>query len=172
MKSQKPRSIFAKTLAIAMLAIGIHGAPASAAIYNIGTVSSTPYINSVVLPAGNFLDSYNFSVSALANDVAASAVSLDLLLGNMSFLHINNLAFSLYNGSNMLIGSSAGSPPSFDSVLGVGNYHFDLAGQANGLSGGAYLFSVVAVPEPEQWALFAAGLALLGVMRRRLANRS
>ncbi|MDO8315235.1 MAG: FxDxF family PEP-CTERM protein [Rugosibacter sp.] len=172
MKTQKTRSIFAKTLVMATLAIGLYAAPASATIYNIGTVSSTPYINSVVLPAGNFLDNYNFSVSALANDVAASAVSLDLLLGNMSFLHINNLAFSLYDSSNTLIASSTGSPPAFDSVLGVGNYHFELAGQANGLSGGAYLFSVVAVPEPEQWALFAIGMGLLGVMSRRRANRS
>ena len=131
MKTQKTRSIFAKTLVMATLAIGLYAAPASATIYNIGTVSSTPYINSVVLPAGNFLDNYNFSVSALANDVAASAVSLDLLLGNMSFLHINNLAFSLYDSSNTLIASSTGSPPAFDSVLGVGNYHFELAGQAN-----------------------------------------
>lgn len=172
MKSQKSRSIFAKTLAMATLAIGLHATPASAAIYNIGTVSSVPYINPAVLPAGNFLDTYNFSISSLATDLAASAVSLDLLLSNMSFLHISNLAFSLYNSSNTLVGSSAGSPPSFDSVLGIGNYHFELAGQANGLSGGAYLFSVVAVPEPEQWALFAAGLGLLGVMRRRRAKRS
>lgn len=172
MKSQKFRSILTKTLAAATLAIGLYAAPAAAAIYNIGTVSSVPYVNSAVLPTGAFLDTYNFNVSSLANDVAASAVSLDLLLSNMSFLHINNLAFSLYNGSNMLVGSSTGSPPNFDSVLGVGNYHFELAGQANGLSGGAYLFSVVAVPEPEQWALFAAGLGLLGVMRRRRANRS
>lgn len=172
MKSQKPRSIFAKTLAMATLAIGLQAAPASAAIYNIGTVSSVPYINSAVLPTGNFFDTYSFSISSLATDLAASAASLDLQLGSISFLHISNLSFSLYDGSNTLIGSSIGSPPSFDSVLGVGNYHFELAGQANGLSGGAYLFSVVAVPEPEQWALFAAGLGFLGLMSRRRANRS
>ncbi len=174
MKLQKlwSRSVFAKTLAMAMFVTGLYATQVSAATYNIGTVSSTPYINSAVLPVGNFLDIYNFSVSASANDVAASAVSLDLLLGNMNFLHINNLAFSLYNSSNVLIGSSAGSPPIFDSVLGVGDYHFELAGQANGLSGGAYLFSVAAVPEPEQWALFVTGLALLGLMRRRFSNHS
>lgn len=159
-----------RTLAVAALAFGLQAVPAAAATYAVGTLSATPYVNAVVLPTGSFLDVYNFSVSSPAQ-VGASAVSLDLLLQSLSLLHIGNLQLSLYDGADTWLGNWYGSPANIEATLAVGNYHVDVSGNADGLSGGAYLFSIAAVPEPEQWMLFAAGLGLLGTMVRRRGNR-
>jgi hypothetical protein len=164
-------SIGSRLLTAAALAVGLHAAPAAAATYPVGPLSASPYVNSAVLPAGSFVDIYNFSVTAPAQ-VGASAVSLDLLLHSLSLLHIGGLSLSLYDGTDTLLGSWGGSPVNFDSLLGAGNYHINVAGNADGLTGGAYLFSIAAIPEPEQWLLFAAGLGLLGaISRRRRADR-
>jgi PEP-CTERM motif len=37
---------------------------------------------------------------------------------------------------------------------------------------GGIVFQITAVPEPGTWAMFAAGLALLPLVRRRLGGRS
>lgn len=168
MKSRKLLSIGGRMLAAAALAVGLYAAPAAAATYTVGPLSASPYVHSAVLPAGSFLDVYNFSVTSPAQ-VGASAVSLDLLLQSIDLLHIGNLSLSLYDGSNALLGTWGGSPVNLDTLLGAGNYRVDVSGNADGLSGGAYLFSIAAIPEPEQWMLFAAGLGLLGAMvvRRR-----
>jgi len=159
-----------RTLAVAALALGLHVAPATAATYNIGTLSATPYLNFAVLPTGAFLDIYNFNVSSPA-EVGASAVSLDLLLQSLDLLHISNLTLSLYNGSNDWLGNWGGSPLNLEATLAAGAYHVNVSGTADGISGGAYLFSIAAIPEPEQWMLLAAGFGLLGMMVRRRRTR-
>ena len=186
MKSYKFHSIFTRTLAVATLAFGLHAAPAAAATYDMGALSARPYaVNFVALPAGSsFLDVYKFTLSS-ERLVAASAVSNVALLGGKSFAtHISDFAVSFFNDSNpgVSLGSWSGSPMDFVSNLGVGDYSFKVSGVVDGRYGGNYIFSianttseaisVTAVPEPEQWALFAIGLAFLGLMGRRRATRS
>lgn len=183
MKSKKLHSVFTKTLAVATLVLGLHAAPAAAATYDIGALSARPYaVNFVALSTGSFLDVYKFTTSP-GRRVAASAVSNDALLGGMSFAHISNFAVSLYNDSNssVSLGSWSGNPMNFVSDLDTGSYHFNVSGKADGIYGGSYVLSladvgeaatVTAVPEPEQWALFAIGLAFLGLMGRRRATHS
>lgn len=175
MKSHKLRSTFTRALVAAALAIGFYTAPAAAATHNnVGPLSTMPYVNAVTVPAGSFLDTYSFSIFG-PHRVAAGSAAVDFMSGALSFLHISNLSLSLYDSGNNFLGSQTGVFANMNSVnigLPNGNYRFDVAGTANGLAGGVYAFSIAAVPEPEQWALFAAGLGLLGVMSRRRANRS
>ena len=166
MLNRKMKFPLPRLLAAGALALGLQVAPALAATYNVGALSATPYVHSATLPTGSFLDTYNFSVASPAL-VASSAVSLDLLWGSLSLLHIGNLTLSLYDGGDNLLGSWSGSPVNLNSLLGVGSYHAEVSGQADGLSGGAYRFSIAAIPEPGQWTLVLAGLGLLGAIARR-----
>lgn len=175
MNACTPFQILRRALALAALAIGLNVAPAAATTFAVGAVTTSPYINSVVLPAGSFSDTYTFSLAA-PTELAASVVSLDLVLSGLSLLHVSNLQMSLYDGAAWL-GTWSGNPSSFQATLGTGSsYSLVLSGLADGLSGGSYLFSIAAaIPEPGQWLLFAAGLALLGMMavrRKRGDNRA
>ena len=56
-----------------------------------------------------------------------------------------------------------------EALLSAGTYELTLTGTATGTSGGEYhLFaSAVPVPEPGEWAMMLAGVAMMGVMVRR-----
>jgi hypothetical protein len=53
-----------------------------------------------------------------------------------------------------------------------GDYAVYVAGSAYGKVGGTYAadFSILAVPEPETWAMLVAGLGLVGFSARRRAK--
>ena len=53
-----------------------------------------------------------------------------------------------------------------------GNYYLSVVGMTNGQQGGIYngAISVTAVPEPETYAMFLAGLGALGFLARRRKN--
>ena len=56
--------------------------------------------------------------------------------------------------------------------LAAGSYFLLISGFTNGSLGGIYsgAISVTAVPEPETWALLAAGLGVVGLKLRRRSN--
>lgn len=166
MQANKLFSQCGRAFAAAALALGLQAAPALAASYSAGALSSTPYINSAVLGAGAFTDSYAFSLAPAAQ-VVGSGVSLELPLGSLFLLHIDNLTLSLYDAGDSLLDTWSGNPADFDTLLAAGNYTLKVSGTADGLAGGAYLFSIAAVPEPGQWALLAAGLGLLALRKRK-----
>lgn len=175
-----------------MMALALAGAMAASAqaadtIYNMGTLSATPYINTVTVSAGslftlpstgsisyNFTDTYNFSVADAT--VAGTAVTVNLDLGSVAY-HISNLKLDLFDADddNLVIGGIVSGPQdisvSFAAPVTAGNYYFKVRGFADGqgTDQGIYTFSAAAVPEAKSYAMMLAGLGLVGfvVLRRR-----
>jgi hypothetical protein len=165
-------------------------APQSAPLVNS---SNVPFENSGS-PVGtySFQDTYEFSVSApAAGDVLA--VSLALQGPLQSDFNISNLQFRLYEvpsssmtpgltiptGSTVLTnwqgisGNDSGNAIQADfSNMQSGTYFLDIAGTADGQSGGTYIgqLNLNPVPLPPALPLLVCGLAGLGGMvRRRIA---
>lgn len=139
-----------------------------ATTYNIGALSTTPYINTATV-TGLFTDYYNFSVVG-PSTTAGSAVTLNLDLGDFGF-HISNLELDLYNASNTwiegdMVVNSNDTAVSVTETLVAGNYYFRVRGTGDGDSTGKgiYGFSAVAAPVPEidTYAMMLAGLGLVG----------
>lgn len=174
-----------------MLALVLAGAMAASAhaadtVYNMGTLSATPYINTATVIAGsvftlpttgattyNFTDTYNFSVAATA--VAGTAVTVNLDLGSQGY-HISNLKLDLFDsGDAWVVGDIVSGPQdvsvSVAAPVIAGNYYFKVRGFADGAATnqGIYTFSAAAVPEAKTYAMMLAGLGLIGftVLRRR-----
>jgi hypothetical protein len=155
--------------ALAALAVtaSLQALPAAATTYNAGALSLTPYTNNVSVAPGSFLDTYNFSVVDSGLDTTSAAVSITLDWSSVHLLHISNLNLSLYDSANTNLGSWTGDSPSFAQTLGLGSYYVNVSGIADGLAGGNYTFAVAAVPEPETYGMFLAGLGIIGLMARR-----
>lgn len=181
------------TLVQSLLALTLAGAMASAAsahadsTFNIGTLSTTPYINTATVVAGavftlsstgatpyNFTDTYNFSVVG-APTTAGTGVTANLDLGSFGF-HISNLKLDLFNAGNVWLDGDLATGPadvsvSVGDVLTAGNYYFKVRGLADGVNTnqGIYTFTAAAVPEAETYGMMLAGMGLVGFMvsRRR-----
>jgi hypothetical protein len=172
-----------------LLSFALVGAMVSAAsahadsTFNMGTLSTTPYVNTSTVQAGsvftigsnayNFTDIYNFTLVG-APTVAGTGVTVNLDLGSLGF-HISNLKLDLFSGTTWLAGDlvtgSSDASVSVNSVLAAGNYSFKVRGFADGLNTnqGIYTFSAAAVPEAGTSGMMLAGLGLIGfmVLRRR-----
>jgi hypothetical protein len=151
--------------------------------------SSTPLLN-VSSPVGSyaFQDTYEFSVGqAASGDVLA--VSLALQAPFQSLFNISDLQFRLYEvppsaipaltpptGSTFLTawtgisGNDSGRSISTNfSNLQAGTYFLDIAGTADGTSGGTYIgqLNLSPVPLPGTLPLLLSAVAGLGLMARR-----
>ena len=130
-----------------------------------------------------FYDAYYFSIP----DGFASAVATTVNVG--SFLGISGLEARLFAGHSNTIGTVGGSIISpwatmVNPVPGVsvetvvlsptspllaGNFTLQVRGTVTGLGGGSYAgtLNLTPVPEAETYAMFLAGLGLMGFMSRR-----
>jgi hypothetical protein len=132
--------------------------------------------------AGSFNDQITFNVNETR---ALSSVALSQWTGGPTD-GLRNLTLELFQGSSLLAsaGPSTANVPggglpaftiaSLNHLLTSGNYRLELTGDVQAL-GGNYVWTVntVAIPEPEQWALLIAGLALVaGAAARRRKNGS
>lgn len=153
---------------LAFVAVALSGT-ASAATYTVGALGTTPYVN-FVQTAGSFSDTYNFTIGALS-DAAASATNHQLTWGPFQILDITNFNMSIYNSANTLL-SSSGSGVSVFSVVAADSYHAVVSGTSTGVSGGAYVVSMMATPQPVPvpaavWLLGSGLIGLVGVARRK-----
>ncbi|RTL52745.1 MAG: PEP-CTERM sorting domain-containing protein [Rhodocyclaceae bacterium] len=155
--------------------LGLHGE--ALAETDAGLLAPTPYVYSATVMSGQFQNLIAFEMPD-QSFLSASAVPLDMQAGPLNLLHIENLAYAFFDGTGQLVGSSAGGLTNFLQPLDGGTYHAAVTGTATGSSGGAYLFSLAAipdvlldlppVPEPGAWALLGLGLfAMVMVVRRK-----
>ncbi|MEN9416492.1 MAG: hypothetical protein RI988_112 [Pseudomonadota bacterium] len=151
--------------AVAMLA----STAAHAVVYNIGTLPIAPsaYTNFATVSGSSFFDQYNFMFPT--GQGLASAAAVSLTAGDL--YNIQGLTVSLYTSGGTLVasGTQAGNSVTLTNVVLTpgASYRYDMTGTVTGSLGGQYTFMAQAVPEPETYALFLAGLAAIGFMARR-----
>lgn len=119
-----------------------------------------------VLPAGSFFDTFSFTLGA-QSIVTGSVDTFGSVIGG----------FSLWDkGGDGLIGTSddlglgGGAFGGTTSLtLGAGSYYYAVSGNAFSAGGYAIASSAVAapVPEPETYAMLAAGLGIVGFVASR-----
>jgi hypothetical protein len=132
-----------------------------------------------------FSDIYQFTLSG-NYDSSASLTSTyldartvkDLLITGYSLVKYDPLtgnAITTYTGIGSVVTDANGTPTDTWGLsatgLTAGSYYVEVDGKVIGNGGGTYgsdlTISVSAVPEPETYGMFAAGLGLLGFVARR-----
>jgi hypothetical protein len=160
-----------RTLVIAVFAT-LGASVASAASYDLGQLASGDnYLSTsedevVTVAKGSFTDIFNFSIGSLAG--------LDGSAGVLNFgkFKIDSVSFSysLFSGTSTSALATGNDGVGFSMPsLGSGSYRLEVSGQAVGTNGGKYngWLSVTPVPEPESYAMFLAGLGIMGAIARR-----
>lgn len=147
---------------------------------DLGTINPPAYFSEVIEKSiGTFSDIWSFTIAVptySGGSVSNLAISIPTL-GNL--FNISDLSVQLFSSTNSLIFDLDATPGSTDQIkVGSGtflpgDYYFNVAGNADGLNGGQYVFAVTTlpVPEPETYAMLLAGLGLVGVMARRRLNK-
>lgn len=161
--------------ALAFFAATTLSSTASAAIYTVTTPVDQlpiPYVNFATAPVGSFSDIWNFTISSTSYG-AASATNHQLTFGPVQVLNISGLNMNIYyeEGSTPL--SSSGSGVSvFNTNVLPGSYQAVITGTSTGISGGAYIMSMAAIPAPvpvpaAAWLLGSGLIGLVAVGRRK-----
>lgn len=168
---KKFSSFIPKALGLVAMGITLHSGLASADVYNAGTLPQAEVFTQAVSHNGSFADIFNFHLNSIA-DISGAASVLNLDLGSSSILHIDSPVMALFNAANPGSPIASGNTNVFASSLNAGDYFVKFTGNANGASGGSYLMGLysavtAAVPEPQQWGLFVAGLVAVGTLARR-----
>jgi hypothetical protein len=147
--------------------------------------TSVNYGNTFTIPATGgetFHDAYFFTIpDGIANSVTST-------ISSGSFLNINNVDARLFSGHSNPTGSIPGGAitgwgtvvtlfPGVTvsttvlnpTVLLAGDYTLQIRGTVTGSAGGSYagVLNLTPVPEAETYAMFLAGLGLMGLISRR-----
>jgi len=162
-----------KSLVALALGLGVV-AQASADVINLGDVTFADTVNQFVSHStGSFVDTINFSLSQMASG-DGKAFAYDSLFNTKYNLKFTSAELYSKGSVTDTLVSPLFITPDAKQVLGggvlaAGDYYFKLAGVASGTSGGIYGFGsvITPVPEPESYAMFLAGLGLIGAIARR-----
>jgi len=182
-----------KTILRKLLAVGLFGTlgvSASAATTNYGTIAPpffTFYGDTFQSQTGAFVDDFVFTLSPAGTfDTVAATINL------ANFFQIDDLQARLYQGSGSFINgttpleqgwsTAVSAAPGLSGQLTVINpinlqantYTLEVQGDVTGTSGGSYLgalsIAALPIPEPGNYSLMLAGLALVGVIMARRRN--
>lgn len=166
-----------KSLFVAAVLAGAGAANAVTAPSNLPFITPTQ----IDVQSSTFSNTFAFYVPTLSNFSAHLGTSNSLLFGSLSILALNFGSISLSNGATG-VSSNIGATHTGDisALLGQGNYTLTVTGTALPVtvagvgaigSGGSYSIygNMAPVPEPETYAMFLAGLGVIGavVSRRR-----
>ena len=132
---------------------------AAAAVLMAASGASAQTTSVFGITSGTFADPYTFTLAGLS-DVAGDTNSLGITWFGV-LLNAPSLNFSALD-SNPDDGFSF-------TGLSAGTYSLTFLGSGTGGYGGFY--TVSAVPEPETYAMFLAGLGALGLMASRRRNQ-
>lgn len=161
--------------ALALIASSTVSQGVQASTYNLGLLSTAPVTQFVQVTPGAVNDRFDFSIGTLS-DTSAAATNHPLSFFQFSILDIPNLSMSLFDSANAMINGPTVSGQSVTNIsIAAGNYHAQVTGNTNGMSGGAYSVSMVAypaaVPVPAAaWLLGSGLIGLVAVARRKEAQ--
>ena len=153
--------------------------------HNPGTFDNSTFGNATTGQNGNFSNTWVFDINPAGN------AALDVIF--LPIANISNFTVRLFDVVDSTCGGSglactaltlggllatSNTLPNYASVLDFtgpldGRYAFEVSGTISGLLAGhpssyvGNLQTVAAVPEPETYALFGAGLAALAFLQRR-----
>jgi len=156
----------ALTAAIGLAVAG----PASAAVFNLGTLDITkPLYHAFVNFTGNFTDIYTFTLTGPADTVVGDTTTINF--GRWWNVNLHSATLSGGGLSSSLVDDNPNNGFSFHGLSGQGTYSLAISGTVDGkgLMGvtGMYAGYVSAVPEPEALGLALVGLLATGVALRR-----
>lgn len=121
-----------------------------------------------------FTDTYTFTIPDGSFNALSSSINLSNIFGvqNLSVgLYLNNgLVFSAITSQTVIDPQTTISVATIPALsLGAGTYSLRISGSTSGLFGGSYsgVMNIAAVPETESYALFIAGISLLGLNLRK-----
>lgn len=145
---------------------------ANAAVVNLGPLTPLKLQPFSVDFSGDVSDTYTFSVAspfAFTSSVVAGGAGVDDLTTSLT-----SLLFTSLGDDATVLGGLAYQSTIAESFLAAGSYSFNVLVATSGTTSGEYFGnftvaspSVAAVPEPETYAMFLAGLGLLGFVSRR-----
>lgn len=168
--------------AVALAAVLFSAPAAYSATVNWGIHDETEFSQMVVSSAGAFEDSFLFTMQpgggltsvAVSNNLPGSFL---ITSGNVDLWKIG--AMTTLVGTYSFSGATGSTPHIFNN-LAQGDYSYKVSGIAgspnDGFNRGLYSLTsslnlVTPVPEPEIYAMMAAGLGLMGFIGRRRSRR-
>ncbi|MGH8707223.1 MAG: FxDxF family PEP-CTERM protein [Burkholderiales bacterium] len=162
---------FAVVLAASMGCMGV----AQAATFEAGALSPSIFENTAIFPSSTplaFEDIYSFTIADFQTLLASATSTTTTPEGTtIEQAHISNLSLSLFasvDGSSLgSVSAGSGNQVDLSQNLVAGDYFLKVSGVTDGSLGGAYQFSIAAVPEPGEWMMLLAGLAVLGFIAKR-----
>ncbi len=169
---------FKATLVAAAIAASFFSI-AHAETRTVGTIGTDEVVETFTPAKGSFFDTINFDIAG-PSVLSASGTNFLVKLGSKTIYDIAGLSMTFWDNVHpngiVSYGTFSGDGATFSINLPTaGSYHVDISGVATGKSGGLYtvvMSTVSAVPEPESYALFLAGLGLMGTIARRRASKA
>lgn len=120
-------------------------------VLDLGTLSPTVTTKTKTYASGSFLDTFNFTISAINR----------YYTGDTESTNISNLKVDLYNSEGRLLHSGL----KVQTQLDPGDFYAKISGNVVS-DPGTFAFSVSATPEPAEWMLMLLGLLVLGYFAR------